>query len=124
MYDKETRARTKSQRQVILNLLRQRGNRGAINSELSNIALCYGKRLSELRERGYKIATENLGNGVVKYVLVSEPEREITDRPKAFDLLLEKINELGSVTAKELETLIDKLDLQIRYKAGTFNKGV
>jgi hypothetical protein len=70
--------RKPSQKQRILNLLKQRGIQGVYNYEFSNMyILCHTKRLSELYADGHNIKKIPLRKGVYKYVLT--PERETVD---------------------------------------------
>lgn len=60
--------RLENQCRTILALLRQRGNQGATNSELSRIALKYTSRISDLRDMGHDIRCRAEGNaGVYRY---------------------------------------------------------
>ncbi len=63
-----------TQREKILNLLRQRGRAGAINSDLVGIAYRYSSRLREIRQMGFEVSNHCVREGVFKYVLVREPE--------------------------------------------------
>ena len=55
--------RLENQCRTILALLRQRGNQGATNAELSRIALKYTSRISDLRDMGYDIRCQKEGDG-------------------------------------------------------------
>jgi hypothetical protein len=65
--------RRPSQRDRILDLLRERGSAGATNVELNAICYRYGGRLFELRKCGFTIRTESLGGGLFKFYLMAEP---------------------------------------------------
>jgi Helix-turn-helix domain len=66
--------RRPSQRDRILDLLRERGSAGATNVELNAICYRYGGRLFELRKKcGFTIRTESLGGGLFKFYLIAEP---------------------------------------------------
>ena len=105
----------------ILNILRERGSKGITTAELSKIAYRYGAYLGTLYQRGYKIKIESLGQGNNRYTLISEPKEEVLNNPKAIDVLLSKIDELGSVTSEELSTVLDELGIKVRYKPFTYN---
>jgi len=57
--------RLENQCRTILTLLKQRGNQGATNAELSRIALKYTSRISDLRDAGHDIRCFQEGNGGV-----------------------------------------------------------
>lgn len=60
--------RFENQCRKILVLLKQRGNQGATNAELSYIALKYTSRISDLRDMGCDIRCYSEGgNGVYRY---------------------------------------------------------
>ena len=53
----EAKERIPSQIEKIINLLKESGEEGATNIQLSNISLKYATRISELRSKGYEIET-------------------------------------------------------------------
>jgi hypothetical protein len=109
--------RITGKRSEILFALKHAGSKGATNVELSKIALRYGGYLGTLYEQGYKIEKQNLGNGVFNYILISEPKEHV-DKPKAIDVLFDKIG--GKfVTVEDLKSMFEDIGLSIRYKAGT-----
>jgi hypothetical protein len=109
--------RITGKRSEILFALKQAGSRGITNVDLSKFALRYGGYLGALYEQGYKIDKEHLGNGVFRYTLISEPKEHV-EKPKAIDVLFEKIG--GKfVTVEDLKTMFEDIGLSIRYKAGT-----
>lgn len=61
-----------SQTGRILKLLKDRGQWGAYNYELSKIALKYTNRISELRKEGNNILTERISQGTFRYILIGE----------------------------------------------------
>jgi len=63
--------RKQTQKQRVLNALKDRGNRGIHNYELSNDMniLCYTKRLSELYADGHDIHKQYKGHGSFLYIL-------------------------------------------------------
>ena len=114
-----SKKRELSKRLEILNALRSVGKKGITNHELSKIALRYGGYLGNLYELGYVIDEEKLIDGIHRYTLISEPEEELKNKPKAIDILKDKIDEKGLISSAQLEELLDKAGLSIRYKAGT-----
>jgi hypothetical protein len=64
--------RLESQCKKILELLKARGNQGATNYELAQIALKYTSRVSDLREQGWRILStcESMKKGVFRYHLL------------------------------------------------------
>jgi hypothetical protein len=63
-----------TQREKILNLLRQSGRAGAFNSDLVGIAYRYSSRLREICQMGFEVSTRYVREGVFKYVLEREPQ--------------------------------------------------
>jgi hypothetical protein len=68
---RHSQVRESGQRGRILELLQERGTEGATNIELNEICFRYGARLWELRRAGHNIRTENLGDGLFRFVLIS-----------------------------------------------------
>lgn len=114
--------RSDSKREEILVALRMAGRRGLTNADMSKLALRYGGYLGKLYEKGYVIEKTYLGNGIYNYVLVSEPQEENQELPKAVDVLLEWVALHGTVNQDELKNLIEEIGLSVRYKAGTHQK--
>ncbi|ALA07252.1 hypothetical protein SECTIM467_128 [Brevibacillus phage SecTim467] len=111
-----------SQRQRVLTALRQAGEKGITNVELQEISLRWQARLQELYMQGYKVALENLGDGVYNYVLVHEPET-IAPRPvRAQTILTREIEGKfgGTVTTAQLLHILASNGLQVGRKAGSF----
>jgi hypothetical protein len=121
IYD-ESKERTPSQRQLILNELRKAGDKGVLNIDMTSISHRWGARIQELYVQGYEIELYNHGEGVVRYTLISEPESLGTLKTrKAKDILLDVIGE-GEVDGEELSFLLDELGLNVTRKAGTYTK--
>lgn len=112
--------RQEHKRGQILDVLRINPN-GVTNVQLSEVSLRYGGHLGRLYELGYKIEKVPLGDGVFRYRLLSEPEREISDRVKAVDKLLHEVKKRDSVDAETLEAMLDRLGISVRYKPNTYN---
>lgn len=64
--------RIENQCAKILALLKARGNQGATNYELAQIALKYTSRVSDLRKAGWRITStcESMKKGVFRYHLL------------------------------------------------------
>lgn len=60
-------ARLAAQNNKILAWLKQRGNQGVTNAELSTVALKYTSRISDLRQSGNDIRCYSEGGGVYRY---------------------------------------------------------
>lgn len=117
----EAKKRLPSQKESILRLLREAGAIGVTNARLTKVAMRYGAPLGQLYQDGYKIETVNLGDGIVKYILRSEPSpnRDIKEKATdAFSNMLE--NSLGKTIAKEIMDKMSNLNITTKYKAGTF----
>lgn len=112
--------RIAKQTQKILQALRDAGEDGMTNVELSEIGLRYGGNLGILYQKGYKISKKGLGNGVYRYVLLSEPDTLVT-REKALDKLLAGVESMGLVDKDELVELLNSFNISVKYKANTYN---
>jgi len=120
--DKETKQRTDSHKHRILMLLRSAGDKGILNTELSKIALRYNARLQELYVEGYKIESQELGGGLTKYILKSEPETK-QDKPKsALEImqadLKDKYND--NISTDELMSYLAEHNFTVKRKIGSF----
>lgn len=120
----EARPHIRNQRQMILEALRKAGSKGLTNIELSEICQRWAARLQELYVRGYRVKLENLGDGVYNYILVEEPEFPNPEPPKALDVLVREIEGKfgGRVTTSQLLYLLEKNNMNVVRKAGTFTK--
>ncbi len=116
----EIKERAAGQRDKILEILRNRGLKGVTNVYFyEKVTKSLGARMSELNERGYGITTRHLGNGMYKYILVSEPLVPSKKFTRAEDMLMEAIEERGSVTADELKNLLKNYGFIISRKSGS-----
>lgn len=104
----------------VLQALRNAGKAGMINAELSQVALRYGGYLGTLYQEGYDITSENIGNGVWRYTLISEP-KTIVKREKAWDVLAKKAEEAG-IKRDVLISLFNDNGITVRYVANTYKK--
>jgi hypothetical protein len=66
---KEPTSKTLGQREKILALLKERGGRGVLNTELNSMCMRYGARIFELRRQGYQIETIAEGEQIYRFVL-------------------------------------------------------
>ena len=58
-----------NQRDKILTWLRMRGERGVLNTELTELCMRFGARIHELRKAGYAIKTIKLDESRYRFVL-------------------------------------------------------
>lgn len=116
----DAKNRIPSQKQKILKALRDAGESGITNADLSNISLRWGARMSELYAEGYIVDIESLGKGIYKYALQHEPTNIVIKPQKAVDVLLQEVVKIGdSVTSKQLQELLDKHNFNVTRKAGS-----
>jgi hypothetical protein len=115
---KEALDRIPTQREKVLFALRTAGKKGITNTEFHGISLRWHARIRELCTKGYDIAVIHVGNGVHRYVLYGEPDEELPSPPTANEILLDEVKKLGTVSAEELDTLLNKLSYQIRRRVG------
>jgi len=103
-------ARTKSHRAAILALLRDRGARGVLASELYDAPLTFGRsprnRISELRKDGYRIEGAPRGGSDWHYWLLEDNSQDPKlpeswqDRPRVTGLPLFDLTLRGSRPAR------------------------
>jgi hypothetical protein len=111
----ESRSRVVSQTERTLRLLRS--NNGVTNDTLKRISLRYTAIIQAMRKEGYDIVVENLGEGLCKYYLLSEPETpHMKKEPTARELLLDRVIGQGSVTSEELVNILNDLSLTLMRK--------
>lgn len=120
----EAKERIPNQREKILNLLRNAGEKGVTNKQFQDVFIRWDARVRELYQMGYKIENEPLGNGIYNYKLISEPERVAKKPKKAIELLIDKINNTydGKVEAETLRDLLAEEGLQVVRKYGSHKK--
>jgi hypothetical protein len=73
MDQKEKKRRTNNKTKVLLALQRPDG---ATNVQLNDICFRYGARLYDLRKEGWKIKTENEGDGIFRFRITAKPTAE------------------------------------------------
>lgn len=123
--DIQTKQRTLTQRDKILNLLRGNKETGVTNTQLSEIAYRYNARMQELYQLGYIIETTYNENGLTTYKLIEEPIVERKDMPDAIEVLAKEIQSSGNrITSEELIDLLSNLNLTVRRKMNTVKKTV
>ena len=111
-----------TQRQKIIHALKEAGNEGMTNVELSKISLRYGAQLGILYRQGYKIQKYNLDGGIYKYVLIVEPAdyRYFTSaQQEIIEAMAEKHDE---TIASDLEKLLDEKHFHIIRKSGWYQQ--
>ncbi|HSW76022.1 MAG TPA: hypothetical protein VLG50_03195, partial [Candidatus Saccharimonadales bacterium] len=91
-YD-EAQNRIPSQKQKIVQLLRDAGAEGITNAELAKICLQYNSRLSELSKEGYVIETIHVKDGLYKYVLHKVPGNIVYHSDALTDVLIAAYSE-------------------------------
>lgn len=106
----EAKPRTKTQRSKILDLLLKRGEKGATNKELAELSFAYQTRIFELKEQGYGIAIEYLGDREFNYVLKSTDTEGSTKRKPIANVVGAIIDEDygGLMDVSSLQELLDK----------------
>ncbi len=120
----ETKERTRSQRSIILNRLREAGTNGLTNVQLSDIALRYNARLQELYTQGYEVKVEPFNDGITKYTLVFEPEILNKKLDDAINILFKEIKNTyqDKINTEDLANLLERQGFTVRRKIGSFNK--
>lgn len=116
----EAKPRIPSQKERILNMLKEAGSEGVTNSTLSNVAIRFTSRIQELYQEGYKIDIEPVENGIYRYILVSEPAIKKSKPEKAVNIVRRSIKEKfnGQVTADELINLLNENGFNIVRRYG------
>lgn len=116
----ELKKRKPTQKQRMLQMLRDAGDKGVKNIDFTRISIRYGGMLGEFYKEGYKIDTIPLDGGVVKYILCEEPTAEFKKKKDAKDAFFDSIKEkFGLELANELDSIMEKINVNLRYKAGT-----
>lgn len=119
--DKETQLRTEAQKYKIIAALREAGESGLTNAQLSKIALRYNARIQELYVLGYGISTFSVSGGLTKYVLYSEPKTTHDKPDHALNILLNEIDKCGgNVDKEQLLGLLDTNNFTVRRKVGSY----
>lgn len=113
---KEARERIPNQKKRIIEALRLAGENGLTNKQLSKIAMRYTARMAELYKMGYNIKLDNLGNGVVKYTLLSEPVKPVKQE-NALQKIESMIRQMGGeVTMSQLKEVLTSNNIIVAHK--------
>lgn len=120
MLDKEERKRLLTQRQKIVEALRNAGDEGMTNAELNKIGLRFGGSLGELYKLGYKIRKEKEHGGTWRYFFISEPS-QFKVHNKASDIFVEEvIKRGGNIDYWAIKPLLNELNLQMNRRSGYY----
>ena len=104
----EAQERIPSQREKIINLLKEAGEEGITNKELNKIGFRFGARIQELHKLGYLIETTSIKKGLYNYVLKSEPciNKYFPNAAEEIYNIIEDQFE-NAITADQLKNLLD-----------------
>lgn len=113
---KEAKERIPNQKVRIIEALRLAGESGLTNKQLSKIAMRYTARMAELYKMGYNIKLDNLGSGVVKYTLLSEPVKPVKQE-NALQKIESMIRQMGGeVTMSQLKEMLTYNNIIVAHK--------
>lgn len=117
----EARKRIPTQLEKIVNFLKDVGEDGATNKELSQICLQYDARVSDLRRKGFEIDVQSFGKGLYKYFLIKTPSQEQFFQ-NANDITFETIEKHygGLISTFDLKMLLDRNGFHIIRKHGWY----
>lgn len=113
---KESKARVKSQKETIIEMLQESGDNGVPNTKLRRVALRFTDVIYQLKKDGYIIEVVSDGDGVYRYVLKgkTEPAKE----ESALDILIQAIeDEDGIVTVGKLLQIMEEKNLIFKRKS-------
>ncbi len=116
----EAKGRIPSQIEKIITLLKNAGEEGVTNTELSKISLQYSARLMELRLKGFVIETIAIKNGVYKYVLKKMADEIYYTNATDDILMMIKHDYQDAISSEQLRALLIKKYFNIQRKAGWF----
>jgi|SRR5699024_2853768 len=111
--------RMMNKKKDVLKALKDAGDNGLTNQELSRIALRYGAYLGEMYKEGYEIPKTNLGNGLFRYIYKSSPKNKIV-REKAIDKIINEIGKRGAVNKDEFVKILEEMNVSVKYKPNTY----
>jgi hypothetical protein len=109
-----------TQKQKIINALKDAGEDGMTNAELSKISLRYGGHIGNLYREGYKIKKYNLDGGLYKYVFVSEPSTIKFFRNAQEEIIEDMGDIFGDSVSDELKNLLDTKHFHIVRRNGWY----
>jgi hypothetical protein len=109
--------RIPSQIEKIIDRLKAAGDEGVTNTELNNICLRYGARLSDLYKKGYYIENEQVKSGIFKYVLKKISTEDMFFQ-NAADETIEFIKDQfdDRISSRQLRYLLEMQGFQITRK--------
>ena len=113
---KESKSRLNSQKETILKMLQEAGDKGVPNTKLRQVALRFTGVIHKLKKDGYIIEVVSDGDGVYRYVLKgkTEPSKE----ESALDILIQAIeDEGGIVTVDRLLQIMGEKNLIFKRKS-------
>ncbi|MGG4105083.1 hypothetical protein AAXB25_14300 [Paenibacillus lautus] len=124
-FHEEAKKRIPTHRERILNAFRGAGYFGVTNIQLKEISQSWWARVQELYTQGFKINVEQEGNGVCRYVLISEPKEVLPKPENATDMILNQIDEQfdGNVTRAQLKKMLEEMNFRVIRNKG-FHKAV
>lgn len=110
----EAKERAPKVKEKVLSMLLEGGEQGVTNDKLNSISMRFADSIYRLRLDGHDIEVENLGQGVVKYMLKDTPLKKI-DYEKGIEVVKREIAENfdGTVTVEQLLEVFDKHRLNI-----------
>lgn len=112
---REDTIKRKSQREIILEMLRGAGENGVTNTTFQKVSIRWDARIRELYQEGFEIKAEEVKGGVWKYTLLQEPLFPLPKPKHAMEILLEEIEKKygGSISSAELKKLIMKKRMNV-----------
>lgn len=118
--DYETRKRLATQRQKIIQMLRDAGDEGVTNTEMAVVSLRYGGHINEMGRQGYKYKKMNLGGGVFRYWLLSVPS-QINIPENAHDIFMDQVEKrCGEEMSAEVSEIFEELYFHAVRKNGWY----
>lgn len=113
---KESKEREPKLKDKVLSALKKSGKNGITNTSLNDISIRFGHYIYLLKIDGYDIEVENLGSGLVNYILKDTPLKKIKYE-KGIDIVKKEIiNNGGTVTLEELTSILDRHRLNLVRK--------
>jgi len=109
-----------TQKQKIINALKDAAPEGVTNSDLAKISLRYGAHLGILYRQGYRVNKLELDGGLVKYFLMSEPSNTQYFNNAQEEVLAEMGSAFGREISGELEKLLEDKHFHIIRKNGWY----
>jgi hypothetical protein len=115
----EAKERIPSQLDKLIRALKDAGDDGLTNIELSKICLRYDSRLSDLRRKGFLIETESIGKSLYRYYLRKTPSN-IKFFPNAKEEFLQAVDEEEVGDSENVKQLLDKMGFTVIRKHGWY----